>query len=49
MIVMTFDWGKKQNRTQVLFNTQWLAAQEDSRDYLKGGQLARVTPAALSG
>lgn len=50
MIVMTFDWGKKkQTRTQVLFNTQWLAAQEDSRDYLKGGQLARVTPAALSG
>lgn len=48
MIVMIFDWGEKQNRTQVLFNVQWLAAQEYSRDYLKGGQLSRVTPAALS-
>lgn len=46
MIVMTFDWGIKQNRTQVLVNAQWLAVREYSRDYLKAGQLARVPPAA---
>lgn len=48
MIAMTSDWGKKKkkNRTQVLVNAQWLAAQEYLRDYLKGGQLARVPPAA---
>lgn len=48
MILMAFDWGRKQNKTQVLVNAQWLAAQDYLHDYLKGGQLDRVMPAAMS-
>lgn len=50
---MWFLWllaGKtKQNKTQALFNRQRLAAQEDLRDCLKGGQLTGIITGALCG